>query len=72
MVSFVGIDVSSRTLDIAVRPQSLTINVTNDRAGFEVLEKSLRGLKVKRVLLEATGGYEREVLSFLQSAGYKV
>lgn len=72
MVSFVGIDVSSRTLDIAVRPQSLKINVTNDRAGFEVLEKSLRGLKVKRVLLEATGGYEREVLSFLQSAGYKV
>lgn len=72
MVSFVGIDVSSRTLDIAVRPQSLKINVTNDQAGFEVLEKSLRGLKVKRVLLEATGGYEREVLSFLQSAGYKV
>lgn len=72
MVSFVGIDVSCRTLDIAVRPQSLKINVTNDLAGFEVLEKSLRGLKIERILLEATGGYEREVLSFLQSAGYKV
>lgn len=72
MSSFLGIDVSSLSLDALVRPQGIKINVRNDLAGFEALENKLRGLDIKRVLLEATGGYERNILRFLQGAGYKV
>ncbi|HDS1743616.1 TPA: transposase, partial [Pseudomonas putida] len=72
MASFLGIDVSSLSLDALVRPQGIKISVRNDPAGFEELVKSLRGLSIKRVLLEATGGYERDVMRFLQDASYKV
>lgn len=72
MASFLGIDVSSLSLDALVRPQGIKINVRNDLVGFEALENKLRGLNIKRILLEATGGYERNVLRFLQGAGYKV
>jgi transposase len=72
MASFLGIDVSSRSLDALVRPQGIKISVRNDPAGFEELVKSLRGLSIKRILLEATGGYERDVMRFLQDASYKV
>ncbi|MDR6710634.1 transposase [Pseudomonas hunanensis] len=72
MASFLGIDVSSLSLDALVRPQGIKINVRNDLAGFEALENKLRGLSIKRILLEATGGYERNVMRFLQDAGYKV
>lgn len=72
MASFLGIDVSSRSLDALVRPQGIKIHVSNDRAGFEELQRSLGGRSIKRVLLEATGGYERDVMHFLQDGGYKV
>lgn len=72
MASFLGIDVSSISLDALVQPQGIKINVRNDETGFEALKRDLRGLNIKRVLLEATGGYERNVMRFLQDAGYKV
>ncbi|MFJ4068960.1 IS110 family transposase [Pseudomonas sp. NPDC089996] len=72
MASFLGIDVSSLSLDALVRPQGIKIHVSNDPAGFEELQRSLGGCSIKRVLLEATGGYEREVMQSLQDAGYKV
>ncbi|XBT42003.1 IS110 family transposase [Pseudomonas viridiflava] len=72
MASFLGIDVSSLSLDALVRPQGIRISVRNDPAGFEELVKSLRGLSIKRILLEATGGYELDVMRFLQNASYKV
>ncbi|MEB3440714.1 transposase [Pseudomonas sp. A2] len=72
MASFLGIDVSSLSLDAAVRPQGIKMHLSNDPTGFEALLESLRKLSIKRVLLEATGGYERDVMRFLQDAGYKV
>ena len=72
MASFLGIDVSKLSLNGWVRPQGVKIAVNNDPAGLEALEKILRKFSIKRVLLEATGGYERGVLRFLQDAGYKV
>ena len=60
MASFLGIDVSSLSLDAAVRPQGIKMHLSNDPAGFETLLESLRKLSIKRVLLEATGGYERD------------
>jgi len=72
MASFLGIDVSSHSLDALVRPQGIKIHVSNDPAGFDELQRSLGGRSIKRVLLEATGGYERDVMHFLQDAGYKV
>lgn len=55
-----------------VRPQGVKIAVSNDPAGFEELERILRKFRIKRILLDATGGYERAVPRFLQDAGYKV
>jgi len=72
MASFLGIDVSSRFLDGWVRPQGARIALSNDPAGFEQFDKTLRRFSIKRILLEATGGYEQDVMRFLQDASYKV
>ncbi|MDN5507634.1 MAG: transposase [Comamonas sp.] len=72
MASFLGIDVSSSSLDGWVRPQGVKIAVSNDPTGFEELVEILRSFSIKRILLEATGGYERNVMRYLQDASYKV
>ncbi|WBM30883.1 hypothetical protein M2J80_14975 [Pseudomonas sp. NY11382] len=60
MAPFLGIDVCCLSLDALVRPQGMKIHVSNDPAGFEELQRSLSGHSIWRVLLEATGSYERD------------
>jgi transposase len=67
-----GIDVSKKTLDVAGHGVEAMIQVANDRAGFVELLGWLRGLGVRRVGLEATGGYERAVTAFLRKEGFEV
>jgi transposase len=62
---FVGIDVSKAQLDIAIRPSAQTLSVTNDKVGINSLIKHLKKLRPELVVLEATGGLERQVLSAL-------
>jgi hypothetical protein len=62
---FVGIDVSKAQLDVAIRPSAQSLSVTNDRAGIKSLIKHLKKLRPQLVVLEATGGLERQVLSAL-------
>ena len=62
---FVGIDVSKAQLDVAIRPSAQSLSVTNDRAGIKSLIKHLKKLGPQLVVLEATGGLERQVLSAL-------
>lgn len=72
MSVFVGIDVSKATLAVAVRPSGLLFTVANSADGYRELLRHLKGLPVGRLVLEATGGYERGVLAALSEAGLPV
>lgn len=69
---FVGIDVSSQTLEVASSAEVKTWQVVNDTAGIEQLAVQLTGLSPALVVLEATGGYEFEAACALQAAGLAV
>ena len=66
---FVGIDVSKDRLDVHVRPLGSGFSVANDAAGHAALIGRLRPLRSKRIVLEATGGYERALWIALSEAG---
>jgi len=69
---FIGIDVSSQTLEVASSDQAKTWQVANDVAGIEQLLSQVTGLAPALVVLEATGGYEFEAACALQAAGLAV
>lgn len=66
---FVGIDVAKDHLDVHVRPFDQGFVVANDATGHAALLARLRPLRVKRIVLEASGGYERAVFIALIEAG---
>ncbi|WP_426809274.1 IS110 family transposase [Pseudomonas sp. WOUb67] len=70
---FVGLDISQATLDVGFFPEKIPhFQVKNDPEGFAQLIACLSELEVERVLLEATGGYERAVLRALRREGLNV
>ena len=66
---FVGIDVGKRFVDLAIDGNDEVTRYENDDEGIEKILKSLAGCSVGLVVLEATGGYERQVLASLMGAG---
>ena len=70
--TFIGIDVSGQTLEIASSREHATWQVTNDSDGIEQLGKQLADLKPELIVLEATGGYEFEAACALQAVGLAV
>jgi transposase len=68
---WIGIDVSQDNLDIAIHPQNMTWRVTNDTSGRAELVLKLAAYEIAGVVLEATGGLERAVMSELEIAGYQ-
>jgi len=66
---FVGIDVSKDRLDVHVRPLGMGFSVGNEAAGHAALIARLRPLRTTRIVLEATGGYERALWLSLSEAG---
>lgn len=56
----VGIDVSKATLDVHVLPTQVSWSVPNNEAGIQELAQRVARLMPERVVLEATGGYEKE------------
>lgn len=69
---FVGIDVSSQTLEVASSDEAKTWQVANDATGLEVLVSRMLACKPALTVLEATGGYEFEAACALQAAGLAV
>lgn len=65
---FIGIDVSKARLDVAMRPSGITESVANDEAGIRVLVKRLGEIKPTLIVLEATGGLQRQVMHALACA----
>lgn len=65
---FVGIDVAKDTLDISVHPIAERWQVANTPDGVASLVQRLTALAPQRIVMEATGGYERLALYCLAAA----
>ncbi len=65
---FVGIDVSKHSLDVAVRPNDDFWSVKNSAKGITTLVARLSQLKPTLVVLESTGGYEKQAVKALVAA----
>lgn len=68
----VGIDVAKDSLEICILPDGGRWTTTNDRAGAGQLLKALPPAGQCRVIVEATGGYQRIVVAELIAAGHDV
>lgn len=64
----VGIDVSKAQLDVEIRPSGEKQSFANDKVGIKALVKWLAKIAPTLIVLEATGGYERQVMRALVSA----
>jgi transposase len=67
-----GIDTSKAKLDIAVHGRTERWQVANDLPGWRRLVVELTKAGVARIGIEATGGYERGVVSHLRAGGFTV
>jgi transposase len=65
MLHFVGIDVSKQQLDIHSRPDDRRCQFSYDSMGLEALVSHLRRVSPERIVVEATGGYEHQVVARL-------
>lgn len=74
IVSWIGIDVSKETLDVAWRhaDQTHRLSSKNTSEGLAQLLRQLPPAGHANVVVEATGGYERRVVAALWEAGYPV
>jgi len=68
----IGIDVSKNQLDVARHGQARTRRFANDQNGIAALIKAIAKTKPQRVVLEATGGYERRLVAALHAADMPV
>lgn len=68
----VGIDVAKATLDLHLLPSGQAHTLPNFKAGFKQLKQLLPKPAHCLIVLEATGGFEREVVAELIDAGYRV
>lgn len=69
---WIGIDVAKATLDLHLLPAGQSHHLPNSTVGHEQLRKLLPQPADCLIVLEATGGYEREVVADLTDAGYRV
>lgn len=67
-----GIDTGKRKLDVALDTGAGRLRVANTTAGHAKLSGWLRRQQVRRVGIEASGGYEREVVARLRRDGFVV
>lgn len=67
-----GIDVSKKWLDVALRPTNQTWRVSNDMDGIANLTKQLQVQAPQQIIVEATGGYEINLVTELFKAGLPV
>lgn len=72
MTHVLGIDVSKARLDCALTNEPKTFSVPNTHSGIARIFKVIRKQGVELVVLEATGGYEREACQGLANRGVKV
>src|SRR6202140_5529219 len=64
-----GIDTGKRKLDIALDGSSEQLQIGNTPEGYKTLSDWLRRHRVKRIGIEASGGYEQAVVAELRRKG---
>lgn len=70
---WIGIDVCKQWLDVHLRPQAQSFRVANTEMGIgELLSRLSVAERVGRIVLESTGGYERQVALVLSRLAYPV
>ena len=69
---FLGIDVSKDLLDVHVRPDGTARQFANTSEGLDALLDWLRSLGVTLIVVEASGGYERALLTTVSLGGLPV
>ena len=67
-----GIDTGKRKLDVALEGGRERLEVENNSAGHQTVADWLRRHRIKRVGIEASGGYEQEVVAELRGKGFVV
>src|SRR5262245_8606443 len=70
--TFIGIDVSKAQLDWAARPTAAQGREPNTDVGIQSLVKRLSALAPTLIVCEATGGFERLLVTALATAGLPV
>jgi transposase len=70
--TFVGIDIAKGALDAHVLPETKSLRVLNKPSGHRELLAWLPEPRACLVVVEATGGYERQLVGELIGAGYHV
>jgi len=70
--TYVGIDVSKDRLDVAVLGEKQEKQVSNTKDGITQLVKQMVNLQPELIVVEATGGYQRNVVDVLFHAGLSV
>jgi transposase len=70
--TFIGIDISKNSLDVHVLPAGNSINVSNKADGHRQLLSQLPEPGTCLVVVEATGGYERQLAAELVAGGHHV
>lgn len=68
----VGLDVAKAEIVVALRPTDERWTVANDAHGIAALVARLAALQPQTIVLEATGGYERDVVVALAADGQPV
>ena len=68
----IGIDVSKRWIDVCLGPDEAARRFDNTDDGHDALLEALESTPVERIVLEATGGLERAVVTALAAAGHPV
>jgi transposase len=72
ITSFAGIDVSKAFFDVHVLPEGRQQHLSNDKEGIQQLLSILPAAGSCLIVLEATGGYHRQLVADLVSAGQHV
>ncbi len=71
-LSFTGIDVSKKSLDVGILPSEEVFSVSHDTEGIAQLIERFKLLRPALVVLEATGGLEGRLAAELINAGQPV
>jgi transposase len=69
---FVGIDVSKRSLDLCLLPEDRRQSFIYDEQGLTQLSEALPAPGTCRIVVEATGGYQRLLVTELVNAGHQL
>ena len=67
----IGVDIAKHKLDVSFSDQRV-VSFENNQSGFKLLLNEIENKSQTRVVMEATGGYEKPLAHFLQDHGVAV